>query len=167
MRETMKVGDFYFTLESISSPLSPPQKGLLRMFQPKPKTPKRRERERQRLPMSFQRISGFLEVFPASPSEEASRKTPVHLILNDLSSGGAGLFSAISLPTQQKVTLHLEQPLLIALPAKIAWCQEHGTTHHVLSKTHYPYRMGLQFTLEKEEEKSQISSLLKLIKKPS
>lgn len=125
---------------------------------------RRREKGPVRLSLSIKRISGILEI---TSTQGNPRRTPIRLILNDLSLEGAGFFCQETLPAEQKVKFIIESPGPLEANATVVWCQEHGATHHVFSQEIYPYRAGIQFLFEKEDQKSQLQELLKLIKKPT
>ena len=78
------------------------------------------------------------------------------VILNDFGSTGVGLFAAEPILVGSEVSLTIEHPKRFYCRGRVVWCQEQITEGHVLSKTPYTYRMGIQFVFESAEEEHAV-----------
>ena len=109
---------------------------------------RRKDRNRK---IHIRRINAQIEVQLAN----AERKTlaQVRVVLNDLTHKGVGIFSSISVPPGQELTLQVIEPVNIALPAKVLWCQDQAVSSHILTQQPYSFRAGLEFIIAPGTEK--------------
>ena len=114
------------------------------------------KRTHERLSIHFQRISAELTI---SSNEAPAAKTPVRILLNDFSEKGVGLYSPFQIQTTDGVILELFYPYPMKLRAKVVWCQEFNVGSHILTQNAFPYRVGLEFISETEEDKKSIRDL--------
>jgi hypothetical protein len=120
---------------------------------------KKREKERARRPFRFKRVSAQIRVVSpnhlsaaAGAETGSSEITEGRIVLNDLSSGGMGLFSVFPIAPGSTVSITLEEPVKAVLKAKIVWCQEYAADSHILSAHSYSYRLGVKFVFDDPKE---------------
>ena len=114
---------------------------------------RKRERDRNRMPFHIKRVAIkiTLQVPGADPVVIDART-----LLNDLSSGGMGLFSAHKFNADDEVVVTFESPKKIEIKARIAWCQEYFVVGKVLKSQSFSYRAGLQFKYASPEEEKAV-----------
>lgn len=83
----------------------------------------------------------------------------VRLVLNDLTPQGTEIFSSEPIVLNREISLTLVSPVSISIKGRILSCQAHNMQSHILSDQSFAYRIGVQFNLETEAEKSALETL--------
>lgn len=83
-------------------------------------------------------------------------KTTTHILLNDLTPTGVGLFLDHYLEKGEVITLKIDHPQPLSVKGEIAWCNFYSLQTKILSDKAYRYRAGVKFVFDTEEEKKVV-----------
>ncbi len=111
---------------------------------------KQRERDRLRRAIHINRVQ--VELHHASP-EGPETVIQARVLLNDLNPTGFNLYSTQNLSPGVTVTLVLNEPRLFEIEAKVLWCQDQPSAHHILSPNAYTYRVTLELRFADDTKK--------------
>jgi hypothetical protein len=120
---------------------------------------KKHQEERLARPIHLKRVRAEVRL---SPPEEvhgnATTESPqgvmreAHIMLNDLSVSGIGIYSPEPMAPGLVVTIALQEPRTITVEGRVVWCQNDQSTCRILSEHPYPFRVGIKFTFKTPEE---------------
>jgi hypothetical protein len=113
----------------------------------------RRARERVKPRLHLHKVRAEIKVTGHARDPQFAE---AQVVLNDFSPLGVALFSSAPLMVGDEVALTLEHPKQFYIRGRIISCQEIDATSKVLSQSVWHYRIGVQFTFETEEEKSEV-----------
>jgi hypothetical protein len=114
----------------------------------------KRRADRLKGQLHIQRVEGHVKSLTTGESPEAG----VRVLLNDFSIKGIGLFANQKLNHGQDVELSLSEPHPIKVRGRIVWCQEQDSGSHILSKTPYSFRAGIEFQPRDKSEEEQLKA---------
>lgn len=69
----------------------------------------------------------------------------IRLLLNEFTPTGLAFFSTVQLPIDELVLLSVQSPQALTVRARVVSCRENPTNVRILSKTPFPYRVGVEF----------------------
>lgn len=133
---------------------------------------RKNERAKERISIHFKRISASLELVagteaspadtatqPATEGASSAEKMDIRIILNDVTLSGAGIYTPRLLNKGQEVILTFQNPFNCSLRGRVIWSQEFNVNSHVISNQAYPYRAGIEFSLQSDEDQTNVERL--------
>ncbi len=119
-----------------------------------------KKREKSRKTIHIKRISADLHLI-----SDQENKTSTRLILNDLSTKGAGIFSPTPFIGGQEVLIKIIDPKKLEIKARIIWCQQHTASSRVLSDVPFAYRIGVEFIFTSPEDQQKVDQYFEEVNK--
>lgn len=118
---------------------------------------KKRQRERNQMAIHIKAVEGKIK--------DENSSSQIKIILNDFGPKGIGVFSEHSFLIGQEITLLLENPRVISLKGKIAWCKEHDANSNIISPKPFSYRIGIVFQFENEGQEKEVRNFCEVLEK--
>lgn len=120
----------------------------------------RKKKGRYRIPLHVRRIRADLKIHDRGGAQVAETLA-VRVLMNDLSSSGAGMFSCGKVQTGQSVELCFETgPGPLAIRGVVVWCQENTCSSKVISEQNkFTHRLGVEFKFKDAEEERTVKKL--------
>jgi hypothetical protein len=87
----------------------------------------------------------------------ASHECSAQVILNDFTHEGLKLYSSEPLGLGQEVAVSLEAPRPLYARARVVFCYEFTQSGRILRGHHFPYRVGVEFVFDSEEERTLLA----------
>jgi Tfp pilus assembly protein PilZ len=119
-------------------------------------TTTRRRAPRVHIPM--QKVQAEIQV------DSSKEVVPAKVLLNDLSLTGVGLFTEAPLPISDYVSLVIEYPRHLYVKGKVIWCTPYTFDTKIITQEHYPYRAGIKFIFDNEQEQKNVQEYIESIK---
>ena len=112
----------------------------------------------KRLKLSFVRTKAKIKI------ARSQREVDSDIILIDISAAGVGAYITKSIANGSVVEIHITEPKELVAKGIIAWCTPANTLLDS-STARNPFRCGIRFTAQTEEEKNAVESYYSELKK--
>ena len=112
----------------------------------------RRERRRH---MTLRKVSAQVRL--GETGSEETHAFGAQVILSDFTQLGLKLYSSEPVGPGQEILVALDAPRPLFARALVRFCYEFTQSGRILRGHHFPYRVGVEFIFESEDERSAIA----------
>lgn len=114
---------------------------------------KKKQQAKQKSGLHIRRVSAQIQ-------GAATDMARVRVLLNDLSPHGLEIFSPQALTPGNEVEITLEHPKLLFVKARVLFSDHYNSSSRVISQQPYPYRVGIVFLFQSEQEEKDVREFL-------
>lgn len=117
-------------------------------------------RRRKKLEQSRRRSNLHIRRISAQIQDEVDGLSRVRVLLNDLSVQGLEVFSPQALTPGTEIRVTIEQPRMLFVKARVLFSDHYNCSRRVISQQPYPYRVGIVFVFQSEQEERAVREFL-------